>query len=82
MSNWRYYRPVGKEGAGRRQHPPPPSPTPPPPFPGVKKFFFLVKSENKIFTCENLRDLNLFIEQDISDKKETAFSEFFALAVN
>ena len=35
-----------------------------------------------MFTCENLRDLNLFIEQDISDKKETAFSEFFALAVN
>ena len=60
-----HFRAVGKDGA--EGHPPPPSL--PASFPAAK-FFFHVKSENiKFLDVKNIRDLSLFIEQDISDKK-------------
>ena len=57
----------------------------PPTISWTKKNFFHVKSESIKFsqnfymeiTCETL-----FIEQDISDKKEIAFSEFVVLTGN
>ena len=54
-----------------------------PPFPGAKKIFFHVKSENiKCLHVDNIWDFSLFIEEDISDKKYIAFSEFVVLGVN
>ena len=55
-------------------------------FPAVTNVFFL--EQKLIFPCKigkhmnNIRYFNLFIEQDISDKKYIAFSEFAVLAVN
>ena len=54
----------------------------PPPFPGAK-FFSHVKSETiKLLQMKNIWVLSLFIEQDISDKKQVAFSGFDVLVVN
>ena len=40
------------------------------------------KTLQKSLHVSNIRDLRLFAEQKISDKKEIAFSEFVVLAVN
>ena len=41
------------------------------------------QSENIEFLhVKNMCDFSLFIEQDMSDKKKTAFPEFVAFAVN
>ena len=42
-----------------------------------QNFFFHVKLENKIFTCQEHVDLSLFIEQEICDKKEKEIAEFW-----
>ena len=47
------------------------------------KFFFHVKLGNiKFLHVNNMGNYSLFIEQDLSDKKYLALSEFVALAVN
>ena len=41
----------------------------PPPFSAAKIFFHLKSKNIKFFNAKNMGDFNLFIEQDISDKK-------------
>ena len=56
--------------------------TPPAPFPGAK-ILFHVKLENiKFLHVNNMWDHSLLIEQDLSDKKYLALSEFVVLAVH
>ena len=55
-----------------------------PPFRGTKKKNFPRKiGKHKIgLHVDNIWDFSLFIEEDISDKKYIAFSEFVVLGVN
>ena len=47
------------------------------------KYFFRVKLENiKDLHMNNMCNFSLFIEQDVSDKKQIAFAEFVVLEVN
>ena len=65
----------GQWEGGIALHPPIHS-SPSSPFTGAS-FFFHVKLENiKFLDVNNIWDFRLFIEQDISDKKYIAFSEF------
>ena len=49
----------------------------------LQNIFFHLKSENiNVLNVKNMWDFSLFIEQDVSDKKEMAFSEFVIFAVN
>ena len=79
ISSFPNYRAVEKrgQGDGRPPYPPPPPPT----ISQTKQFFSHVKSENikflHVITCESI-----FIEQDISDKKQIGLSEFAVLAIN
>ena len=65
----------GQWEGGIALHPPIHS-SPSSPFTGAR-FFFHVKLENiKFLDVNNIWDFRLFIEQDISNKKYIAFSEF------
>ena len=51
-------------------------------FPGAIHFSRVKLGNIKFLHVNNMRDHSLFIEQDLSDKKCLALSEFFVLAVH